>query len=382
MTHLKLFVVAGCLTLGLLDVPTWAQSAAPDQSSNASYLVRMERQTRDEDVCILVRSDGQFRLERVEPGVFRSRVFEGTLPASSLSELQQMVEAERLKQLSQSQINGSIVGADQDQFMVAAQRATGWQSLTFPSGAARKSFKDAVEPLVKWLDRAKQQPHPIPNEATTRCMPPQGSGTQSSAATGSGAGAQNSAKMQQSASNPYLMRILTDHFEENRTVSGHGADWQENASTRAERVCVVVYASGRYRMEKSKQEVGTKPETQVFLSALDTDQVKQLQAILDAPDLAKLQHVTTAVGRTAPEGERIYLDVPRGTQVQSLSFSSLFGVRTQAVGLKDNLSTGVDPELDKIKPLRKWLKSNVEDKKVPVAKDTTPTECIPSPQPE
>jgi hypothetical protein len=57
-------------------------------------------------------------------------------------------------------------------------------------------------------------------------------------------------------------------------------------------------------------------------------------------------------------------------------------VHTQAVGLKDNLSTGIDPELDKIKPLRKWLKSNVEEKKMPVAKETTPTECIPSPQPE
>jgi hypothetical protein len=65
-----------------------------------------------------------------------------------------------------------------------------------------------------------------------------------------------------------------------------------------------------------------------------------------------------------------------------LSFASYFGVRSQEVGLRDNLHTGVDAELPIVTPLRNWLKTNVENRKPAVEKNAPSTTCIPSMQPE
>src|SRR5215469_3575993 len=81
------------------------------QSSGSSApLVRMERQTYDGDVCMLVKNDGQYHLERLAPGMGQSRIYEGTLPEASLSDLQKILNTDDFKNLSQAKIQAALVG--------------------------------------------------------------------------------------------------------------------------------------------------------------------------------------------------------------------------------------------------------------------------------
>jgi hypothetical protein len=350
-------------------------------SGSSSPLLRIQRQTYDQDVCMLVRNDGQFHMERLAPGMGQSRVYEGTLPEAAMSDLQKILNTDDMKSLTQAKIQMALVGEDRDQLLFAIDRDGSWQSLHFTSGASRKPFKNAVDPLVKWLDRYKQQNNALANGVTNRCMPPAESTTTTTAAA---ATAQAPKNLQQSSQNPYMLRIVTDHFETttNDSASIVKGTMENGTDVKVTRVCMVIYDSGRYRMEKSKQMYNAPLQSQVYLDSLSDGQIKELRGILDAPEISKLQHATSAGAGGAREGETVNMAVPRGSTTQVLSFASLFGVRTQQAGMKDNLSTGVDEELNNIKSLRKWLKSNVEDKKVPQAKDAASTSCIPSQQPE
>ena len=355
-----------------------ALGQAPTESAP---LMRMERQTRDEDVCILVRTDGQYHLERVALGLGKSRVFDGLIPADSVFQLEQMLNVDDLKQISQSQIKMELVGEDLDHVLLAVNRPNGWQSLNLPTGKSRKPFRNSVDPLVKWLERSMQQPHPLPpNTPTSRCMPPQEGSAQTSAEK-AGLEGPTATSTTQAAKNPYLLRIVEDHYLADTTKTASGV-WQQNINRKVERTCIILYQSGRYRMEKSRQEFNAPMRTEVHRDSINDTQSQELQQLLNAPDLVKLQHQTAAVGLTIKEGEAINLVIPRGTTTQKLSFASYFGVRTQEVGLRDNLHTGVDAELPIVKPLRNWLKTNIENKKTAVEKNAPSTTCIPSMQPE
>jgi hypothetical protein len=340
--------------------------------------MRLERQTRSEDVCVLVHSDGQFHLERIAPGVFQSRIYEGTFPADQVAELRQMLDNDKLKGATQQQIKMELVGEDQDQVLLAIDRANGWQSLHFPSGNSRKPYKEALDPLLKWLDRAKQQPHAMPNAVSDRCMPAKDANAETQTAS-AGSGSKASAEIKSSEKNPYLMRFVEDHMS---TSQEHAASivrgmQEDSVDATVEQTCMIVYASGKYRLEKTKQIMNDKPRSQVYLSTLTDSQLGELKQLLSDPQVANLQHTTDAVAGGIREGEIVNLAIPRGPHTQMLSFASRFGVRTQAAGMKDNLTTQVDEELNNIKPLRKWLKSNLEDRKGAPAKDEAATNCMP-----
>jgi len=253
----------------LLAIQT--QSPAQDTSD---YLARMERQTREENVCMLLQKDGHFHLERIVTG--RPRVFEGTLVSASVSELESLVNAQQIVDLKQTAIETSLVGEDLDQFLIAISRPNGWQSLSFPSGKSRKPFKTTLDPILKWLDRNKQQQNPITGAPTNRCMPQQSQNAQT-----------ETAATKPNTTNPYIMRIVADHYEPSRlggpsadaaTKSG-GASSASSAQTmnstvdmKITRMCVVVYESGRYRMEKSIQEFGSQVRSDIYRDTLDATQ--------------------------------------------------------------------------------------------------------------
>ena len=73
---------------------------------------------------------------------------------------------------------------------------------------------------------------------------------------------------------------MTDHIE---TSPNDMPNYTEGLSARVERVCIVIYGSGRYRREKSKQEYGDKMRTLAFLDSLDDKQVMALREILNDP---------------------------------------------------------------------------------------------------
>src|SRR5713226_1967698 len=181
------FVLLGYVLTTLIG---WSQAA-----SDSPFLVRMERQTREENVCMLVQQNGRYHLERIITG--RPRVFEGTLDSSAVSELQPLLNSDQLTNLKQAQIETSLASEDMDQVLIAIARPYGWQSLNFPSGKSRKPYKAVMDPLVRWLDRNKQQQNPIVGAPTVRCMPPQT--------------AQAGGDSKPNASNPYVMRIVVDH---------------------------------------------------------------------------------------------------------------------------------------------------------------------------
>src|ERR1035441_8120271 len=75
------------------------------QKASSPYLVRMEHQTREEDVCMLVMTDGRYAQERVAAG--HLRVFGGSLPSSAVTELEPLLNAGQLVDLSQNQIQSA-----------------------------------------------------------------------------------------------------------------------------------------------------------------------------------------------------------------------------------------------------------------------------------
>jgi hypothetical protein len=340
------------------------------QVSGSPFLVRMERQTREENVCMLLQKDGHYHLERIITG--RPRVFEGTLSSSAVSELDPLLNSDQLVNLKQSQIETALVGEDLDQVMIAVSRPTGWQSISFPTGKSRKPFKGEMDPILKWLDRNKQQQNPIVGAPTSRCMPPQ------AAQAGGGESKPNSA-------NPYVMRIVVDHYEPAR-VGGSSASMNSttamNTSSdfKVTRFCTVVYESGRYRFEKSIQEFGSAVRPEIYRDTLNKAQLDELRGLLDNPKLVALPN-SAAPAVFAREGELISLAIPRDKGVQAVSFASFFGARTQEAGMKDNTSLAVSANVELTHPLRKWIGRNVEGKGTQV-KDVPATTCIPSAQPE
>jgi len=343
----------------------WAHDTA------SPFLARMERQTREENVCMLVQKDGHYHLERIITG--RPRVFEGSLDSAAIDELEPLLNADQVANLKQNQIETALVGEDLDQVMIAIERPTGWQSLQFPTGKSRKPFKASMEPILKWLDRNKQQQNPIVGAPTNRCMPPQ------SAQAGAG-------DSKPSAANPYMMRIVVDHYEPARlggTSASMNSTTAMNSSSdfKVTRLCTVVYASGRYRLEKSIQEFGTAVRPEIYRDTLAKGQLDELRSLLDNPKLVALPN-SAAPAVFAREGELISLAVPREKGVQAVSFSSFFGARTQEAGMKDNTSLAVSANVELTHAIRKWIKQNIEERKGAPVKDVPSTTCIPTTQPE
>lgn len=369
------------LTLSLafmLIVTSWALSQTP--STESPYLMRIEHQTRQENVCMLVLKNNRYHLERTSGG--RAQVYEGELPATTIAELNPLLSADKLAELTQNQIESGTAGDEIDQTMLTVPRTNGWQTLVFPNSKSRKPFKAEMDPLLKWLDRNKIQQNPIGNAAATRCVPPQ------NAAAAKGLAAPN-------ASNPYVVRIVVDHYE----PAGTGTTLSLNKGTASEsvggvtashamdvnsfkitRTCAVVYQNGRYRFEKSVRDSGILTKSEVFRENLSKAQMDELQQILDNPKLVALPS-NVAPANLGREGDLISLAVARDKSVQSLGFASS-GPRPASASLQDAATVALSTNIGLTNPIRKWVKQNLEDVRAAPAKDVPMTTCIPSAQPE
>lgn len=372
---LKVVLLLTSLSVLLTSFAAWPQTARSD----SPYLMRIERQTREENVCMLVLKDGRYHLERTAAG--HPRVFEGTLQAPSLGELDPLLNAAKIVDLKQNQIE-TLAGDEVDQMMLTIPRPTGWQSLTFPSSKSRKPFKAELDPLLKWLDRNKQQQNPATDAASTRCVPPQ----ENAAARGLST---------PNASNPYLMRIVVDHYEPTgvgtalsmdkgtagESVGGvTSAQMMDVSKFKITRTCAVVYGSGRYRFEKNVREAGKVTKSEVYREALNKSQLDELRQILDNPKLVALPSnvAPTVLGR---EGDLITLAIARGSNIQSVGFASS-GPRPASASLQDASMLALSANVGLTNPVRKWVKQNLEENKAALANDVPATACIPSAQPE
>jgi hypothetical protein len=321
--------------------PQWDQ-ARPDQTGQQN------------------RRAGQYSLPRSDAS--HANVFEGTLPESTVQELRSMVDADQLRQLAQDQIKVSFMSESLDQFMISVFRDERWKHLTFATSSTRKPYKNSLDPLLKWLDQLQKNSRtPSENLVANRCIPQtENPANVASASTPAAPNAtkQPSANQSVAGSNPYLMRMIRDHY-----YRGEG-----------QRTCVIVYDNGTYRTEKSKQVMGASASAEVFQDSVDQAAIRDLREILEAPDLKTAKPGGGGLGASNREGEVTILLIPRKDQVQQLSFSSLFAVE----GSLENISKGIDNDLGLLKPVQKWVKANTDSKKTPV-KDASATDCLPAP---
>jgi hypothetical protein len=161
---------------------------------------------------------------------------------------------------------------------------------------------------------------------------------------------------------PYLMVLGRDYYR----------------GGKVERNCVVVYPDGRYRREKSSQEYLGKIRLQAVEGSLNSIQVGELRALLDAVELQNMKHETRR-NAVVQEADMTWLDVSRQSTVQHLKFAHYFQVRgdRDKPGGYSGLQYGVDPDEHVLNPVREWFKNNVDHQKLTSVHDSTPTNCGP-----
>jgi hypothetical protein len=124
-------------------------------------------------------------------------------------------------------------------------------------------------------------------------------------------------------------------------------------------VCVLVYPDGKYRLEKSYQDLnGNKPGDHVYVDTLPADSVKQLQAAVDDGKFADIK-TADPKGGIVQNMDTLMVSVPREHALQNISFMTV------------NERRPFDKEL---KPFLNWMKE-VQKRKVQPAKNEASNNC-------
>lgn len=331
---------------------------APPVSQAPAYLLRMERLRPAKGVCVLVRGDGQYHVERLSSEDID--IFEGILSAQDLQTLFHMVNEGELLQLSQDKISTPMITSGLDEFDIAVLRPGHWQSLAFPAPESRKPHEQVVNPLLHWLEELEKQKHvSLPeDEARNNCLPPgeialktRTPPQQAQPATASPPETAPSATVP-----AYLFQLLRDTLTRREL----------------ERTCVIVYSDGRYHFERKTQSLGnTLVQTSIFEDAIPAAEVGHLREILDKPELVnhKYQELPSVLTMDA---DIIRLFVPRGASTQRLNFWRYFGaMRIGSGGMPDVHNQGMKV----YQPLGDWFKTNIEQRKTAPTKAATATRC-------
>jgi VWFA-related protein len=347
-------------------------------SSNASpYLLRIQHVTDGEQVCALLRRDGQYHFER------SSAVYEGALPPATLTDLQNALDTDELTHLTQAAIPLPIVSYHRDEVELTIARGTTWQLLHFVDAGSRKPFHQSLDPVMKWLDGMPPNGafRLSEDQAANNCLPPETNRvTLSSRASNDSQTAAKPAAL--TSSTEYLMRILLDQI-------GPGE---------VDRTCVVVYPSGKYHAEKGSQKynleavykpdnadlsVAGRAKAAVYEQTLDPSALQNLRDILNQQPLKDAQHDSLPFGKQYTDADITFLSIPRDRSVQRLTFSSYFAV----TGAQSRMNAGgtsnrhIDSEDDLLTPIRKWMKANVNANKDTRQKNLAGNNCAPGAAP-
>jgi len=320
----------------------------------------MQRVEYTDTVCVLVRQDGNYRLEQTH--YRKTKVFEGSISAAELNNLWIVLNADELRTLSQDKIPTHIVGDSVDVLAIGIARPGHWQNLMF-SPEGRKEFRRSVGPLVSWFDEVQKTPHTeLSHEHGNNCTP-------AMEPVVSHASSESAANRQSPIPPPAIAAGIRDFFvlrliDDNIFSPGRQAD----------RTCVIVYGTGRYRLEKSNQEVHEPAHARVYLGSLSAQQMQNLRGILDAPDLRSLKEGNPPLDTVFSKGERIDLSIPRLDHVQVLTFMIYLGMADYN---QDTRYLKVDASRI-LEPLRKWIGENIEKYKGDPLKESITTQCTPT----
>jgi hypothetical protein len=339
----------GILFLAAVSVPL--ARAQEDTPETPPYLLRMERIRSDDDVCVLVRSDGRYHLERSNWN--KADIFEGTISDENLHRLEHWVGENELFDLQQDQIVAPLFTGLKDRLLLSVNRPEHWQNLVFPAASTWKRYSQSVVPLAQWLDelkKAKHQSKLSEEQGRNSCMPPHRPELTTRAAQ---------AKRQMLA--PFV--FIT------QTASFRGKEGTES--------CAVVYPNGRYHREIKSQRMGSdEVATAVYEGSVKTASLKELKNIMAAPEIEnrKQSHLPWGIGQF--ENEITTLIVPRHGKAQTTVFwQELSGTGGGSDGNADPGGTKA------LEPLRQWLKSNLEDAPGAPLPGAPLSSCIPPREP-
>lgn len=157
------------LVLGLAP----CASAQPSEAQPPSYLMRLVHVGRYENVCVLVRADAQYHLERETAQ--KTEIFEGTLAQAEFDRIVHLLSVEELFELTEEKILKPVEAEHDLQLILSVHRAGYWQNLTFPVASSWETFHESVVPLVQWLEEMRKVKNHVKlreDQARNNCLPP------------------------------------------------------------------------------------------------------------------------------------------------------------------------------------------------------------------
>ena len=350
-----------------------AQSNGRD-GSEYPFLLELTRVYGRSNRCVLVSRDGAYHYERDHGN--KTQVLEGTLSSADLSLINRWTSDQALARLTQREIPQQLIPIA-DTFRVSIFRGDHWQYLFFPDEDSRKPFKQALKPILAWLDDVSKHPAKelTEDEGKNHCVPPSDNlrfsargapvvagpkqPTQSSAVTSPVAGSVSSkAPSESHAPSGILLRVLTNYSFMRVAV----------------RNCASVYSSGLFHNESSSQEVGRPMESQIFEGSLAPSEVEALRQQLENPELENAPVKRAVSDIPFGRGGETRLWITRPDHVQDLTFAIL---PNRSRGGEDLPAQYSDARL--LRPILTLLKTDFEAKKLKPVSKGVPNGCAPQP---
>jgi hypothetical protein len=146
---------------------------AQDSTATPSYLMRLVHARTYENLCMLVRGDGQYHFER-ETGA-KTDVYEGTLRVPELQRVEHLLGADELMALTEDSSLKPASAGTSVQVILSVHRPGHWQNLTFPTPQSWQDLHESVVPLLDWLEemrKAKNRVKLREEIARNNCLPP------------------------------------------------------------------------------------------------------------------------------------------------------------------------------------------------------------------
>lgn len=155
-------------------LPAFAQREPPGDSEISPYLVRVQRTTPGNTICVLLRHDGHFHLETASRRD-RTQVFEGSLPSSELMKVQRTLDSDGLPRLSQDKSGSPKTTRVSEMLPISIFRTDHWQNLIFIDDNCSQTIPRSLGPLLNWLGSLHKQPHRRLNEDESKnnCQSPE-----------------------------------------------------------------------------------------------------------------------------------------------------------------------------------------------------------------
>jgi len=302
-------------------------TAQATSGSSYPYLLRLDRSNFEGHSCALLQKTGAFHLE-VNHGD-DIKVFEGTIEAKQLHELELNLNSETLANLSQRQIEEPLMRTRHDELQMTVFRGDGWQDLYFRSSDSQQPFDHWLQPLIHWLDNLHKLPHRQLSEyeGKNNCLPskvialkkrdadaPPESVTSKTRSRILYAGPASQPQPQPHPSQPAkpvpaLLRMSSFEIKPGS----------------ARESCALIVENGKYRFEDRTQKTGKPVNNRISAGQMAPKELQQLRQLLDDPVLQKIGHHEPPGGMVIPMmGDILDISISRPSGIQQFVLSSRF----------------------------------------------------------